>query len=275
MIKDPVTSWSEVLRIANEYEPGGWCFRGESKFGRPLKTSLEKHAIDRWGRDWGELPAIEKGLLRRFKREAHLYVNKEPSDDDLMGWLSLIRHHEGPTRLQDWTFSFMVALFFAVSGAKPGRPFSVWAINHNWIRGAAESQLSGLANSLLQNDPNAKDPKTVKEIVDADEPKPLVYPLNPMRMNRRLVLQQGVFLVPGQLCAPFMDNLNAMPDSESNVHEIAFSSELVFKQDVIRQLLAMNISSSTLFPGLDGFARTLTALIPFPELRVTDEPGVE
>jgi len=34
--------------------------------------------------------------------------------------------------------------------------------------------------------------------------------------------------------------------------------------------------SSTLFPGLDGFARNLTTLIPFPELRVVDsEAGLE
>lgn len=274
-MKDPVDSWNEVLQIADEFKAGTWCFRGEAKRGSPLKTSLENHAIDRWGRDWRELPAIEKGLLRRFKREAHLYVNKEPADNDLMGWLSLIRHHEGPTRLLDWTYSFMVALFFAVSGAKPGREFAVWAINLSWLREKAEAQLSESARLQLQNDPNAKDPKTVKEILDADRPQPLVYPLNPMRMNRRLILQQGVFLVPGQLCASFMDNLEALPQHESNVREIPLSGSLEFKKDVVRQLLAMNISSSTLFPGLDGFARTLSALIPFPELRVTDEPGVE
>ena len=32
----------------------------------------------------------------------------------------------------------------------------------------------------------------------------------------------------------------------------------------------MNMSSATLFPGLDGFAQNLAALIPFPELRAVD-----
>ena len=32
----------------------------------------------------------------------------------------------------------------------------------------------------------------------------------------------------------------------------------------------MNMSSATLFPGLDGFAQNLSALIPFPELRAAD-----
>jgi len=32
----------------------------------------------------------------------------------------------------------------------------------------------------------------------------------------------------------------------------------------------MNMSSATLFPGLDGFAQNLTSIIPFPYLRAVD-----
>jgi hypothetical protein len=43
-----------------------------------------------------------------------------------------------------------------------------------------------------------------------------------------------------------------------------------FLERVTKELLAMNMTSATLFPGLDGFAQNLADLIPFPELRAVD-----
>ena len=58
--------------------------------------------------------------------------------------------------------------------------------------------------------------------------------------------------------------------------EIPLSTDRTFLKEATRELLSMNMMSSTLFPGLDGFARNLTTLIPFPELRVVDsEAGLE
>ncbi|MGW8267217.1 MAG: hypothetical protein ACWGSQ_12700 [Longimicrobiales bacterium] len=58
--------------------------------------------------------------------------------------------------------------------------------------------------------------------------------------------------------------------------ELPLSPDRAFLQDATRELLSMNMMSSTLFPGLDGFARNLTALIPFPDLRAVDsEVGLE
>ena len=89
-------------------------------------------------------------------------------------------------------------------------------------------------------------------------------------MNRRLILQQSVFLVPGDITCSFMDNLSAVDAPERLLIEIPLSSERVFLEEATRELFAMNMTSATLFPGLDGFARTLTSLIPFPDLRAVD-----
>lgn len=44
-------------------------------------------------------------------------------------------------------------------------------------------------------------------------------------------------------------------------------------QDATREILSMSTTSRTLFPGLDGLARNLTALISFPDLRAVDSEG--
>lgn len=269
-----VREWNALLDRYEAFKSGQWCFRGDRLNEHGLKTSLERAAIDRWGCEWSEMAAIEAGLLRRFKREAHLYLAHEPDEGDKIGWFSLMRHHGAPTRLLDWTYSFFVALYFAIARTEPNEAPRVRAMNLERVRNRVEGQ--DHLRGLLAEDPNAKREGTVNAIIDHSPPRPLVFPLNPWRMNRRLVLQQAVFLVPGDITRPFMENLEAVDDPANLIEEIPLSPDREFLKEVTRNLLAMNMSSASLFPGLDGCAQNLTALIPFPEMRAVDTtPGLE
>ncbi len=271
---EPIRRWRELLERYEDFKTGQWCFRGDCCREGGFKTSLERAAVDRWGRDWSELPEIEAGLMRRFKREAHLFLSNEPPEEDRIGWLALMRHHGAPTRLLDWSYSFFVALHFALERAEPGGPTSVWAMDLGklWEGAYGTPHL----RPLLDRDPNAKKKATVDVILDRSPPHPLVFRLNPWRMNRRLIVQQSLFLVPGDITRSFMDNLGAMGDPAELTCEIPLSTDRAFLKEATRELLAMNMTSATLFPGLDGFAQNLTALIPFPELRAVDtEVGLE
>lgn len=65
--------------------------------------------------------------MRMFRRQCHRYVSRYPTTP--LELLALMQHYEAPTRLQDWTYSFYVALFFAVDRASPERSdrSTVWA----------------------------------------------------------------------------------------------------------------------------------------------------
>ena len=88
------------------------------------------------------------------------------------------------------------------------------------------------------------------------------FPLNPFRLNDRLRIQQGIFLVAGDVTKSFVDNLRALPGSadRDNVFKLVIRPDGV--RDAIRQLFEMGISRTTLFPGLDGYAKALSVYNP-------------
>ncbi len=68
----------------------------------------------------------ETELIRKFQRKAALYLEREPDKDDILEWLAIMRHHGAPTRLQDWGYSFYVAVYFALNANEKG---IVWALD--------------------------------------------------------------------------------------------------------------------------------------------------
>jgi hypothetical protein len=107
---------------------------------------------------------------------------------------------------------------------------------------------------------------------------------NPRRLNERLVLQQGVFLCPGDVTRPFADNLAAVlsqTPSEAKAHfrKVLIANNLDFRKELLHRLLDMNLSRATLFPGLDGFAASLIMrlvspkrLLHYPPVTPTADP---
>lgn len=83
-----------------------------------------------------------------------------------------------------------------------------------------------------------------------------VWPINPFRLNERLRVQQGAFLIQGDISKPFLDNLSALSkDPTDRIVRIVIPEAL--RREALRKLWSMDISRAALFPGLDGFAKSL------------------
>jgi hypothetical protein len=72
----------------------------------------------------------EVSLIHSFMARAESRRASCPAFDDRMGWLILARHYGLPTRLLDWTFSPLIALYFAVQtdSESPDCDGCLWAI---------------------------------------------------------------------------------------------------------------------------------------------------
>lgn len=76
-------------------------------------------------------------------------------------------------------------------------------------------------------------------------------------MNERLRVQKGIFLVCGDITRPFAENLAAMEGWDSGGHVLRIDIPTALHREAIRDLYYMNITRTSLFPGLDGYARSL------------------
>lgn len=231
-----------------------------------LKSSLER-AVERAVLDIYRPVAmviVEEGLMRRFKRQVHHYVSDVPSNDAWMEWQALMQHFGAPTRLLDWTYSFYIAAFFAIESMEPDQTCTIWVFDGRWGYEQAISRLDHRAQALIHEDPNTKNPETVNVILNRMDPIPLIFPINPDRLNERLIIQQGAFLVPGDVSKTFMENLVAMGDRTglvSHLMKLNITLDLMELEKAIRDLNSMNINRATLFPGVDGFSAQFKNLI--------------
>jgi hypothetical protein len=73
----------------------------------------------------------------------------------------------------------------------------------------------------------------------------------PQRMNQRLIAQSGTFVMPGVLDVP----IDTIVPADSICRFTLDTQKL--RKHAMAELYNMNISNATLFPGLDGLARSL------------------
>lgn len=264
-----VDSWEDAVVLGKGLT--GHVFRGQSDAKWLLSTTIER-AARRYGFPDGALRNREVVLLNNFQRRAHQYVDDPPSLEDRLEWLALMQHHGAPTRLLDFSHSFYVAAFFAMESAE--QDAAIWALSTEFTMGHTSNLLSETKTMLdLEEESRA----VLHAHLSGRQTSICVMLVEPHRMNARLAVQQGCFVVPGDLSKSFMENLAHC--LEVDVSELAAKRahsmrrrdiDRLFDTPVVKIILPkelhnqavwdldqMNVNATSLFPGLDGFARSL------------------
>jgi hypothetical protein len=251
-----------------------WVFRGQS-YPWPLQPSLDRIADPVVVRRFS---TIQNPLITEFMSRAHQYTENPPSEDDELGCLALMQHYGAPTRLLDWSISPFVAAFFAVEKPPQGDPLEapvIWAVNRRELvedvqrvirfedHSMSPDQIAK-AEEFLRTVPPPADPYQPREITflmrRAPFQRPLVVPAQPARMSERLSVQQGVFLRVNPPNWGFEDALRYVLATRKEgqlraLHKLRIDPR--GRLHLLKELHRMNISAESLFPGLDGFARSL------------------
>jgi len=270
-----ISSWRDAVEVAGHMH--GWLFRGQSNNDWNLASSLEREANDH------SLPAIalqetEKIIVELFQREAHHHLRETPAKNETLEWLSIMQHHGAPTRLLDATKSFYVAAFFALESMRKVQSTPPTSQSVIWAFDKYQLDRTLVVEGKFTEDVVRE--RVQEGISEAGECK--VVAVRPWRLNQRLILQQGWFLCPlGRdissfehcLCKTFGLPGSHLP-AKTQFYEkdalidgfrppsgcirlIKFIIPYSERLEALRDLRAMNITAATLFPGLDGFARSL------------------
>lgn len=282
-------SWEEAKFVGKILKQHSlYVFRGQGNKNWKLKTLMER-AMEKYRGDSLDTGRwmYENQILEKFKTRAHQYIQSPPDNQEVIEWLSIIQHHGGPTRLLDFTESFYIAAYFAIESSLEDDS-CIWAID--------ETSLSNFVFHKTGVDPIAqKSPQLPGEIGkvkkfaemcvnDISMEENLALTIIPSRLNERLAVQRGIFLFPCNLGNTFEKNLcetftfpfdtleqkNATPISTKELEKeiwdrplsiIKINLKNAWNREAIHDLYSMNIDSASLFPGLDGFAKSLNFIL--------------
>lgn len=243
-----VSSWQDFLTQVESETLRGWAFRGqadanwhlESSLTRRLKQFVPQH---RWAEQ-------ESRAIRVFKRKAHYFLNDTTALSDDFRCLALMQHHGAPTRLLDFTKSPYVAAYFALHSCTGDA--AVYAVN---------------TPALWHEATPPDQPELTREAIDPRNSDylnkyymsnnyPVVWPGEPWSMDRRIVAQAGTFMLPGKIDQSVESLLNGYEHYEPLITKLIIPSNI--RQEAMEALYRMNISHATLFPDLDGLARSIS-----------------
>jgi hypothetical protein len=240
-----VRSWAEFVDHCNRRD--GWAFRGQADTGWALFSSLSRRLL-RDALSRAEWRLREERAIRIFRRKAHVYLPDRSVLQDELRCLALMQHHGAPTRLLDFTKSPFVAAFFAVEQAAGDA--AVYALNTPWLWSAAPSHDAKLTRDEI-------DPRVQGnfERYFADNRHPMVWFGEPSEMDRRLVAQSGLLVMPGTLEMPLDEVLRSYRSAQPLIEKVVLGREL--RAEAMHALYRMNITQATLFPDLEGLARSI------------------
>lgn len=229
-----------------------WVFRGHYKANWKLQPSLERIVSKQ-----PIVVEIEKKIITEFQRRAHQYLQASEIPTSLLEWISLMQHHGAPTRLLDWTKSPYVASFIAFENAYKERgEVAIWVLDASWLVDASLHKVKKMDLDFnlkrIQND--------IEFIGFINSDARVVIPIEPRLMNERLTIQQGIFLIASGRKLSFEKILTEYEEYKSFQHIKKLTIPKSEGVLCLTELNRMNINAATLFPGLDGFARSLRTI---------------
>jgi hypothetical protein len=244
-----IDGWPDFVRIIQGWPAlRNWAFRGQADAQWALRTTLSRH-IEVSGVCEQAWPRQEQRIRRIFERKSHLFL-KDPPHDDELEWLSLMQHHGAPTRLLDLTWSPYAAAFFALE--KATGPAAVWAFNLPLLWSIHDRRRVG---GLRISEADPREPG-VYERYYLENRHSFVWQGDPFRMPQRVIAQSGTFLLVGHLGLTVEQIIEGYPGSGELLIKFVLDTPRV-REDAMASLYSMNITQATLFPGLDGLARSM------------------
>lgn len=278
-IETQLDSWDQIFdlhyRCLNAF-----VYRGQPDDSFPVLSSLERaiRMVHPRLKDLSVLSLTESQMLKEFKWKFPLYGTNAPEATDHLEWLAIMQHFGAPTRLIDVTRSVFIAAYFATNNFST-KDSAIWGFNTGKITEPAfmsyrrEFETNSCAMDELYSYSKKLGNHYIDKNLDNELPMSLLL-IDPQRANERILNQQALFITQSDIKKPFIDHLQAHIKQNQTwkfSELIDYSTRHTFSDifalkikipnrisiDVRRSLKSMNISSESLFPGMEGMAKSL------------------
>ena len=265
-----VSDWTDLARRLMCIEGRCvWSARGEARRYARIEPTLDR-ITQEWKEDLTGRLFVEQVLLRRFMDQAVMSLTpaEQLTHSPLLAQpataLILARHYAAPTRLLDWTDSLWIAAYFACSDCPDQAGF---------IRYFDRYQLTHNAGGQYGNETTELWSPTEKGywLFNDDEIRRahrwvVSYHLEGPRFPR-MYNQQGLFTIASW---PYADHWTLIRKmfraGRKGCGFGLIKIEARAKPGVLQGLSRMGISAATLYPGLDGLGKSLSAFAGFSHL---------
>lgn len=176
----------------------------------------------------GNSKNLEQLALMEFKRQSPPLIEIEPKDD--FDWIVIAQHFGLPTRLLDWTYNPLSALWFALCEFRnietivKGGSASVWIFEPFLEDFRKQQNYDGSVFELNEN---------------------MIY--RPRNLTSRVVNQSSIFTIHS------LDNpvdLEQDPTFKAKLYQYIIKPGC--ENDILEELHIMNINESTIYPDLGG-----------------------
>lgn len=254
-----IKNWHHFVEIADHLDIGppgsfSYAFRGQSNESWGLTPSLLRH-LNRSRLTEEEALKLEALAFDEFVSHAHLLLpfSVFQTTKDTISWWTLMQHHGSPTRLLDWTGSIYVAAYFAVVD-DTDCDGSIWLIHVNSLNEKMKQKYgqSGIPTS---------EGGIIEQFLKPKAPHLVVFA---QRRNKtdRMITQQGGFSICRNLLGAHGEIIEEALAGRSI--KTLFQKLIIPAEDktlFIRKLRMMNITATSLFPGLDGLGKSIKELV--------------
>lgn len=260
-----IETWNDYKQLAQKSKLE-WIFRGQSYSQWELQTTLERSNI------MEIFPTFEDGLLFDFKQGVRFYLKDEMLPKSMLEYFSLLQHFGAPSRLLDFTKSPYIAAYFAFEKAnEDDDKVAIWVVNKIFLFQSAVNFFKDKIKFSSHRRDYAFDDQTFENVYEESKKGDFdcIFPVEPFNRNQRYHLQQSIFLVQGNPYEPLWKQFDFISKSDLKRTFMKVTIPVAEKKIAIRDLIKMNINRATLFPGLDGFAKSL--LLKYGNLSKVEE----